>query len=230
MNICVLMIMGCWSFYSDTLSFDETRLHFHSRCCEEKLTTFICQYIQSAYVKNETNHELHYILPFDEAKKGGYERLFSALDTSLSELHVASYGIADTNLEEVFLKITAESLPKVNSTGRCSMESLKYVNFWPLISVIHHVRMYICTSVCFVCVCVCLYVCSKGLLLFIFYSRAKRMWTVAAWSEWRFVVACSYRELTRCWVFCIRLWASQIVLCGWYVLLCDWPAMECQSK
>jgi hypothetical protein len=81
------------------------------------LTAFICEYVQSAYLKDETNHELHYILPFDEAKKGGFEKLFSALDASLSELHIASYGIADTNLEEVFLKITAESLPKVDSPG-----------------------------------------------------------------------------------------------------------------
>jgi len=117
-NFFTSLISCCLSCCADTLSLDETRLHFQSRCCEEKLTTFICQYIQSAYVKSETNHELHYILPFDEAKKGGYERLFSALDSSLSELHIASYGIADTNLEEVFLKITAESLPKVDPAGQ----------------------------------------------------------------------------------------------------------------
>ena len=78
---------------------------------------FIGQYVHSAYLKNETNHELHYILPFDEAKKGAFERLFHALDDSLSQLHVASYGIADTNLEEVFLKITADHLPKVDLSG-----------------------------------------------------------------------------------------------------------------
>ena len=101
----------------DTLSIDEARINFHSRCSEEKLTTFIGQYVQSAYLKKETNHELHYILPFDEAKKGAFERLFHALDDSLSQLHVASYGIADTNLEEVFLKITADDLPKVDLSG-----------------------------------------------------------------------------------------------------------------
>jgi len=96
-------------FLADTLSIDETRISFNTRCCEEKVTSFVTGYVQAAYLKAETNHELHYILPFDEAKKGGFEKLFAALDSLPDDLHVASYGVADTNLEEVFLKITETS-------------------------------------------------------------------------------------------------------------------------
>ena len=40
---------------------------------------------------------------------GGFEKLFEGLDTSLSQLGVSSYGVADTTLEEVFLKVTEKA-------------------------------------------------------------------------------------------------------------------------
>ena len=99
----------------DTLSIDESSVSFNSRCSQDKVTSFISAHVQTAYLKAETNHELHYILPFDEAKKGGFEKLFMALDRALNELNIASYGIADTSLEEVFLRIT-ETRPQ-HGTG-----------------------------------------------------------------------------------------------------------------
>jgi len=107
-----------WWCVTDTLSLDDTRISFNSRCSEEKVTSFISGHLQTAYLKAETNHELHYILPFDEAKKGGFEKLFSALDSALDDLYIASYGIADTNLEEVFLKITESLHLNSDNTGK----------------------------------------------------------------------------------------------------------------
>lgn len=40
-----------------------------------------------------------------EVKTGGFVRLFTDLDGSLEKLGLLSYGICDTTLEEVFLKI-----------------------------------------------------------------------------------------------------------------------------
>ena len=45
-------------------------------------------------------------MPFEEAKKGNMRKLFQALDASMQELYINSYGVMDTNLEEIFLKIT----------------------------------------------------------------------------------------------------------------------------
>jgi len=95
------------------------------------VTSFISKHLPSAYLKAETNHELHYILPFDEAKKGGFEKLFSALDSTPGDLHIASYGIADTSLEEVFLKITESSSIASDNAGKpawCLLQCL-YFNF-----------------------------------------------------------------------------------------------------
>ena len=63
-------------------------------------------HVPSAYRKSETGAELHYMLPFSEARKGRFEGLFRALDADRVALGVASYGVVDTSLEEVFLKVT----------------------------------------------------------------------------------------------------------------------------
>lgn len=62
--------------------------------------------MKSAYLKSESKRELHYILPFEEIKKGNAERLFQALESSLDTLEISSFGVMDTTLEEVFLKVT----------------------------------------------------------------------------------------------------------------------------
>jgi len=104
---------------TDTLSFDEStasRSSYQSRCLEEKTTEFVTRYVQTAYLKWESSQELHYILPFEEAKKGAFEKLFAALDASLEDLKISSYGVKDSSLEEIFLKITEGSL-KNDSSG-----------------------------------------------------------------------------------------------------------------
>jgi len=93
------------------------RQSFNSRCSQQRVTAFITSHVQTAYLKAESSHELHYILPSDETKKGGFERLFAALDTALDQLSLASYGVADTSLEEVFLKITAQNTSQQAATG-----------------------------------------------------------------------------------------------------------------
>jgi len=118
--VCVCVLVDSSQLSGDELSSSSSsnlRQSFNSRCSQHRVTSFIGSHVQSAYLKAESSHELHYILPADEAKKGGFERLFAALDRALSELHVASYGIADTSLEEVFVKITSQTTTGFSEDG-----------------------------------------------------------------------------------------------------------------
>jgi ATP-binding cassette subfamily A (ABC1) protein 2 len=83
---------------------------FNTRCRESRVTAFIRSHVAGAYVKSESSQELHYILPFEAAKKGAFEKLFGAMDRSLDALEVSSYGVVDTSLEEVFLKVTESTI------------------------------------------------------------------------------------------------------------------------
>ncbi|CAN7993624.1 unnamed protein product [Ixodes hexagonus] len=77
--------------------------------CERAVTSFIRRHVDTASLVSETPHELHYILPLLELRKGSFEKLFSALEASLSFLGVSSYGIKNTTLEEVFLRVAEET-------------------------------------------------------------------------------------------------------------------------
>lgn len=69
------------------------------------VTSFIIKHVNTAYLASESKRELHYILPISELRKGSFEKLFTALETNMTSLGIGSYGIKNTTLEEVFLKV-----------------------------------------------------------------------------------------------------------------------------
>uniref|UniRef100_A0A8C4WL01 ATP-binding cassette sub-family A member 2 n=1 Tax=Gopherus evgoodei TaxID=1825980 RepID=A0A8C4WL01_9SAUR len=86
-----------------------------SPCSEPRVTQFIKKYVTSCLLISNTNTELSYILPSEAVKKGCFERLFQHLEQSLGELELTSFGLMDTTLEEVFLKVSEEDLSLENS-------------------------------------------------------------------------------------------------------------------
>ncbi|XP_055516314.1 ATP-binding cassette sub-family A member 2 [Leucoraja erinacea] len=87
----------------------------HSACLESKVTQFIKKYVVSTILMMDTNTEISYILPSEAVKKGCFERLFQALDLNLEDLNLTSFGLMDTTLEEVFLKVSEEDQSLENS-------------------------------------------------------------------------------------------------------------------
>uniref|UniRef100_A0A8C3RFM7 ATP-binding cassette sub-family A member 2 n=1 Tax=Cyanoderma ruficeps TaxID=181631 RepID=A0A8C3RFM7_9PASS len=79
-----------------------------SPCSEPRVSQFIKKYVASCLLISDTNTELSYILPSEAVKKGCFERLFQHLEQSLEELDLTSFGLMDTTLEEVFLKVSEE--------------------------------------------------------------------------------------------------------------------------
>uniref|UniRef100_A0A8C0VPI6 ATP binding cassette subfamily A member 2 n=1 Tax=Cyanistes caeruleus TaxID=156563 RepID=A0A8C0VPI6_CYACU len=86
-----------------------------SPCSEPRVSQFIKKYVASCLLISDTNTELSYILPSEAVKKGCFERLFQHLEQSLEELDLTSFGLMDTTLEEVFLKVSEEDQSLENS-------------------------------------------------------------------------------------------------------------------
>uniref|UniRef100_A0A8C2W8H8 ATP-binding cassette sub-family A member 2 n=1 Tax=Cyclopterus lumpus TaxID=8103 RepID=A0A8C2W8H8_CYCLU len=86
-----------------------------SPCSEARVTQFIRQFVASCLLVSDSNTELSYVLPSEAVKKGCFERLFQALEQSLDSLALTSYGVMDTTLEEVFLKVSEEDQSLENS-------------------------------------------------------------------------------------------------------------------
>ncbi|XP_027045418.1 ATP-binding cassette sub-family A member 1-like isoform X2 [Pocillopora damicornis] len=78
-------------------------------CKESAVTSFVKAYIPSAELIEDIGSELTYVLPTELAGEGRFQDLFEELDRNLDKLHIGSYGVSDTTLEEVFLKVAEEA-------------------------------------------------------------------------------------------------------------------------
>ncbi|XP_043909754.1 phospholipid-transporting ATPase ABCA7 [Protopterus annectens] len=73
------------------------------------ITTLIHKHVPDAQLMEDIGREIVYMLPYIGAKDGSFVELFRELDSKLSDLGVSSYGISDTTLEEIFLKVAEDT-------------------------------------------------------------------------------------------------------------------------
>ncbi|NXH17228.1 ABCA1 protein, partial [Bucco capensis] len=73
-----------------------------------QLSALIQRLVPSSRLVEDIGHEVHFILPYSGAKDGAFGELFRELDAHLGELGISSYGISDTTLEEIFLKVAKD--------------------------------------------------------------------------------------------------------------------------
>ncbi len=70
----------------------------------ENILHFIQKRITDATLTRQINNTLNFTLPY--SNKTNFESFFIALEKNKSALDIASYGISDTTLEEIFLMLT----------------------------------------------------------------------------------------------------------------------------
>ncbi|KAG9486662.1 hypothetical protein GDO78_006835 [Eleutherodactylus coqui] len=83
---------------SDTLTIDVSAI-----------SNLINKHVSEARLVEDIGHELTYVLPYEAAKEGAFVELFHEIDDRLFDLGISSYGISDTTLEEIFLKVANDT-------------------------------------------------------------------------------------------------------------------------
>ncbi|KAL8202962.1 UNVERIFIED_CONTAM: ATP-binding cassette sub- A member 1 [Gekko kuhli] len=83
---------------SDTLTIDVSAI-----------SNLIMKHVPEARLVEDIGHELTYVLPYQAAKEGAFVELFHEIDDRLSDLGISSYGISETTLEEIFLKVAEDN-------------------------------------------------------------------------------------------------------------------------
>ncbi|XP_061580685.1 phospholipid-transporting ATPase ABCA1-like [Cololabis saira] len=78
-------------------------------CDSAQVSAVILRHVPAARLVEDQGHELTYVLPYGAAKDGAFVELFQDLDLKLLELGVSSYGVSDTSLEEIFLKVAEDN-------------------------------------------------------------------------------------------------------------------------
>ncbi|XP_028404446.1 ATP-binding cassette sub-family A member 1-like [Dendronephthya gigantea] len=71
------------------------------------LTAFIKSYVAQAELVESVGTEMTYVLPTGESHGSKFENLFDALNQNLERFNISSFGVSDTTLEEVFLKVAS---------------------------------------------------------------------------------------------------------------------------
>ncbi|XP_019373948.1 PREDICTED: ATP-binding cassette sub-family A member 13 [Gavialis gangeticus] len=73
-----------------------------------RVTSLVQSHLPEAFLKENSGSELTYLIP-GVADKASFKGLFQALDENLLHLRVTGYGISDTTLEQVFLKLLQDT-------------------------------------------------------------------------------------------------------------------------
>lgn len=70
------------------------------------LTAFIKSYVAQAELVESVGTEMTYVLPTGESHGSKFENLFDALNQNLERFNISSFGVSDTTLEEVRIRLT----------------------------------------------------------------------------------------------------------------------------
>uniref|UniRef100_A0A8C6U9Y3 ABC transporter domain-containing protein n=1 Tax=Neogobius melanostomus TaxID=47308 RepID=A0A8C6U9Y3_9GOBI len=87
-------------------------MHISCAVCLADLTAvsqLVQRHVPEAVFLESIGQEITYILPYAGARNGTFGLLFQQLDSALADLGLTSYGISDTTLEEIFLKVAEDT-------------------------------------------------------------------------------------------------------------------------
>uniref|UniRef100_A0A3B4ZGQ4 P-type phospholipid transporter n=1 Tax=Stegastes partitus TaxID=144197 RepID=A0A3B4ZGQ4_9TELE len=82
----------------------------------DSITSLIHHHVPEAKLIETIGQELTYLLPNKGFKHRAYASLFRELEETLSDMGLSSFGISDTSLEEIFIKVTADGEAANNAT------------------------------------------------------------------------------------------------------------------
>ncbi|XP_027128169.1 retinal-specific ATP-binding cassette transporter [Larimichthys crocea] len=82
----------------------------------DSITTLIHHHVPEAKLLEMIGQELTYLLPNKGFKHRAYASLFRELEETLGDMGLSSFGISDTSLEEIFIKVTADGEAANNAT------------------------------------------------------------------------------------------------------------------
>lgn len=95
------------SHYGDGLALTLVKLSSTS-VHVSSLISLVREFVPNVIVGENTVTELTLILPVAAESNHAFTRLFQFLDDNLAKLSLSSYGLKDTTLEQIFLKVTSE--------------------------------------------------------------------------------------------------------------------------
>uniref|UniRef100_A0A8C8J4V0 P-type phospholipid transporter n=1 Tax=Oncorhynchus tshawytscha TaxID=74940 RepID=A0A8C8J4V0_ONCTS len=82
------------------------------------VSKLVRRHVPEAVFLESIGQEITYILPYSGAKDGTFALLFKELDLEMADIGFTNYGISDTTLEEIFLKVAEDTGVDVEIPGK----------------------------------------------------------------------------------------------------------------
>uniref|UniRef100_A0A8C6TIK3 P-type phospholipid transporter n=1 Tax=Neogobius melanostomus TaxID=47308 RepID=A0A8C6TIK3_9GOBI len=101
-----------------------------TKCNMDRITALVHHHVPQARLIEAIGQEVTFLLPNRDFQPRAYASLFRELEETLTDIGLSSFGVSDTSLEEVFLKVTADGnatnrkstqdgITQTNGLGRC---------------------------------------------------------------------------------------------------------------
>ncbi|XP_077480293.1 retinal-specific phospholipid-transporting ATPase ABCA4-like [Stigmatopora argus] len=74
----------------------------------DRITALVHHHVPQARLIEAIGQEMTYLLPSHDFQPRAYASLFRELEETLEDIGLSSFGVSDTSLEEIFLKVTAD--------------------------------------------------------------------------------------------------------------------------
>ncbi|RXM35459.1 Retinal-specific ATP-binding cassette transporter [Acipenser ruthenus] len=109
---CSCTCSTCTKFKEDCQTQTQTQTHTFEQEMDgdiESITSLIHHHVPEGKLIEMIGQEMTYLLPNKDFKHRAYASLFRELEETLGDMGLSSFGISDTSLEEIFLKVTADA-------------------------------------------------------------------------------------------------------------------------
>uniref|UniRef100_A0A7N6FL20 P-type phospholipid transporter n=1 Tax=Anabas testudineus TaxID=64144 RepID=A0A7N6FL20_ANATE len=93
----------------------------------ENITALVHHHVPQARLIEAIGQELTYLLPNRNFQPRAYASLFRELEETLVDIGLSSFGVSDTSLEEIFLKVTADG-KAMNRKGIQELDAAVHTN------------------------------------------------------------------------------------------------------
>uniref|UniRef100_A0A672SH63 P-type phospholipid transporter n=1 Tax=Sinocyclocheilus grahami TaxID=75366 RepID=A0A672SH63_SINGR len=122
----------------------ETSVKGHHDTIPVSITTLIHHHVPEAKLIEMIGQEMTYLLPNKGFKYRAYASLFRELEETLGDMGLSSFGISDTSLEEIFLKVTADGEAANSSVtpGQTSNQNIMLLTSYAFFFFLHLIRLH----------------------------------------------------------------------------------------
>ncbi|KAM8882220.1 retinal-specific phospholipid-transporting ATPase ABCA4a isoform 2-T2 [Synchiropus picturatus] len=117
-DVCLCKCSRCSKFKSNQEESDTPDRQMDGNI--DRITALVHHHIPQARLIEAIGQELTFLLPNRDFQPRAYASLFRELEETLLDIGLSSFGVSDTSLEEIFLKVTADGYA---TNRKCAQDS-----------------------------------------------------------------------------------------------------------